>query len=109
MIKKGCEMNEIDKQINDKFFQTMNGSINCASCDFMQRVGDNREFVICKKTNRELPSYDLNNYVDEKCPFLDETDIQRANDPKFTLKVMAIMIIVLFLSSFVIGFCAMFG
>lgn len=37
-----------------------------------------------------------------------ESDIQKANDPKFTLKVIAMMIIVLFLSSFVIGFCAMF-
>lgn len=104
MIKKGCEMNEIDKSS-----QTMNGSINCASCDFMQRVGDNREFIICKKTNRELPSYNLNDYVDEKCPLLDETDILSASDPKFTLKILAVMIIVLFLSSFVIGFCAMFG
>lgn len=101
MIKKGCEMNEIDKSS-----QIMNSPINCASCDFMQRVGDNREFVICKKTNRELLSY---NYVDEKCPLLDETDILSASDPKFTLKILAVMIIVLFLSSFVIGFCAMFG
>lgn len=62
-------MNEINKQVNDKFFQTI-------------------EY-------EQLPE--------------DETDIQRANDPKFTLKVVAVMIIVLFLSSFVIGFCAMFG
>ena len=103
-------MNEIVKRINDKFFQTINGTINCASCDFMQRVGDNRQFVICKRTNRELLSDNLNDYVDEKCPLLlDETDIQRANDPKFTLKIIAMMIIVLFLSSFVIGFWAMIG
>lgn len=61
-------MNETNKQINDKFFQTI---------DYEQ-----------------LPE--------------EETDIQRANDPKFTLKVIAIMIIVLFLSSFVIGMCMMF-
>lgn len=60
-------MNEINKRVNDKFFQTI---------DY-----------------ESLP---------------EETDIQRANDPKFTLKVIAMMIIVLFLSSFVIGFCAMF-
>jgi len=60
---------EINKRVNDKFFQTI---------DY-----------------EPLPE--------------EETDIQRANDPKFTLKVIAIMIIVLFLSLFVIGFCAMFG
>ena len=103
MIKKGCEMNEINKSS-----QIANSPINCASCDFMQRVGDNRQFVICKRTNRELLSDNLNNYVDEKCPLLDETDILSANDPKFTLKILAVMIIVLFLSSFVIGICAMF-
>lgn len=85
-----------------------NSILTCGKCEFRKRVGDNRQYLICAKTERDLPSWNLNNYVDEKCPLLDETDIQRANDPKFTLKVIAIMIIMLFLSSFVIGFCAMF-
>ena len=80
-VDKGDEMNELNKRINDKFSQT----------------------------KQESSDSNLNNYIDEYCPLLDETDIQRANDHEFTLKVIAILIILLFLSSFVIGFCAMFG
>ena len=86
----------------------MNGSINCASCEFMKRVGDNRQYVICIRTDRQLPDENLDKYIDCYCP-LYKSDIQKANDSKFTLKILAVMIIVLFLSSFVIGFCAMFG
>ena len=37
-----------------------------------------------------------------------ESDIQKANDPKFTLKVIAILIIILFISFFVICLFGMF-
>lgn len=120
----------ITKQTNKTIF-------TCGSCEYRKRVGDNRQYLICSKTERELPDIDLMTYIDKLCPFYhkgesdisnqtkqdinnkfcmvqgfekeQESDIQKANDPKFTLKVIAMMIIVLFLSSFVIGFCAMFG
>lgn len=119
----------ITKQTNKTIF-------TCGSCEYRKRVGDNRQYLICSKTERELPDIDLMTYIDKLCPFYhkgesdisnqtkqdinnkfcmvqgfekeQESDIQKANDPKFTLKVIAIMIIMLFLSSFVIGFCAMF-
>ena len=119
----------ITKQTNKTIF-------TCGSCEYRKRVGDNRQYLICSKTERELPDIDLMTYIDKLCPFYhkgesdisnqtkqdinnkfcmvqgfekeQESDIQKANDPKFTLKVIAMMIIVLFLSSFVIGFCAMF-
>ena len=103
-------MNEIIERVNDKFCNTIDGQINCGTCEFMKRVGDNRQYVICSRTERELPMdmNVLNMYIDEKCPLPDETDIQRANDPKFTLKVIAMMIVVLFTSVFIIGMCMMF-
>ena len=85
----------------------MNDLINCASCEFMKRVGDNRQYVICSRTDRQLPDENLDTYIDCYCP-LYKSDIQKANDPKFTLKVIAMMIIVLFTSVFIIGICMIF-
>lgn len=138
----------ITKQTNKTIF-------TCGSCEYRKRVGDNRQYLICSKTERELPDIDLMTYIDKLCPFYhkgeidiskqtkqdidnkfctvqgfekeinkrvndkffqtidyeqlpeDETDIQRANDPKFTLKVIAILIIILFTSFFIIGLFGM--
>ena len=100
-------MNEIIKRVNDKFCNTINGQFTCGDCEFMKRVGDNRQYVICSKTDRQLPDENLDKYIDCECP-LYKSDIQKANDPKFTLKVIAMMIIVLFTSVFIIGICMIF-
>ena len=119
----------ITKQTNKTIFM-------CGSCEYRKRVGDNRQYLICSKTERELPDIDLMTYIDKLCPFYhkgesdisnqtkqdinnkfcmvqgfekeQESDIQKANDPKFTLKVIAILIIILFTSFFIIGLLGMF-
>ena len=116
--------------------QTNKTIFTCGSCEYRKRVGDNRQYLICSKTERELPDIDLMTYIDKLCPFYhkwendisnqtkedidnkscmvqefekeQESDIQKANDPKFTLKVIAILIIILFTSFFVIGLFGMF-
>lgn len=94
---------EVSVKHNDKI-------ITCGSCDMKKCVGDNKQYLICSKTDRELPDGDLMTYIDGECPFYKkETDIQKANDHKFTLKVIAMLVIVLFTSCFVIGLCMMFA
>ncbi len=84
----------------------MNEIITCGNCESRKRVGDNRQYLICSKTNRQLPENNLDKYIDSNCP-LYKSDIQKANDSKFTLNTIIFMIVILILSSiifYVFGF-----
>lgn len=75
----------------------MNEIITCGNCESRKRVGDNRQYLICSRTNRQLPDENLDKYVDCECP-LHKSDIQKANDPKFTLNFVIILVLVLLIS-----------
>lgn len=84
----------------------MNEIITCDNCESRKRVGDNRQYLICSRTNRQLPDENLDKYIDCECP-LYKSDIQKANDSKFTLNTIIFMIVILILSSiifYVFGF-----
>lgn len=75
----------------------MNEIITCGNCESRKRVGDNRQYLICSRTNRQLPENNLDKYIDCECP-LYNSDIQKANDSKFTLKTIIFMISILLIS-----------
>ena len=72
--------------------------ITCGNCESRKRVGgDNKQYLICLKTNRQLPDENLDKYIDCDCP-LYKSDIHKANDSKFTLKTIIFMTVILILS-----------
>jgi len=84
----------------------MDKILTCGNCESRKRVGDNRQYLICSKINKQLPENNLDKYIDCECP-LYKSDIQKANDSKFTLNTIIFMIAILILSSiifYVFGF-----
>ena len=75
--------------------------ITCSNCESRKRVGDNRQYLICSRTDRQLPDENLDKYIDCECP-LYKSDIQKANDSKFTLKTIIFMTSILIVSLFII-------
>ena len=79
----------------------MSEILTCGNCESRKRVGDNKQYLICSRTNRRLPENNLDKYIDSNCP-LYKSDIQKANDPKFTLNFVIILVLVLLISLSVI-------
>lgn len=85
-----------------------NSILTCEKCEFRKRVGDNRQYLICSKTERELPDGDLNNYVDMFCPFHHKGINSYVQEKASRFKKICILFLVLIISIFVIGVFGMF-
>ena len=80
-----------------------NSILTCGKCEFRKRVGDNRQYLICAKTERELPDGDLNTYVDMFCPFHHKGNISYVQEKASRFKHICILFLVLIISIFIIG------